>query len=203
MEVIGNAYALHKAWRVAQTIISICSAVATRTRNFIEIIEKYSNNTVFATSRKTPPGLRPLYIKSVIAGGGAPHRLGLYDSILIFSNHKHLLKDISLKKAIKNSRKIFPEKIITVEAKNLSEAIEALDSGADAIQLDKLSPEDIRHLKEIIRKRRLAVKIIVTGNITIESIDRYASLKPDIILSSDPYYGKPIDITTIIEPIKL
>ena len=41
-------------------------------------------------TRKTMPGLRLLEKEAVRAGGGANHRIGLYDGILIKENHAML-----------------------------------------------------------------------------------------------------------------
>ncbi|NPA98818.1 MAG: ModD protein [Crenarchaeota archaeon] len=201
LEVVGDAYSLHKAWRVAQTIIAVFSGVATRTRRFVELIRKHGGRTVLATTRKTLPGLRPLYIKSVIAGGGVPHRLGLYDSILVFPNHKRLIAAKTAEELVQMVKQVFPEKPVTIEAKSLDEAIEAIDAGADAVQLDKLAPSEVREIIDYIRRKHLNTKVIVAGNIGIDNIEDYARLEPDIIVSSAPYYGKPIDITTTIERI--
>ncbi len=199
LEVVGDAYSLHSAWRVAQTLVAVFSGIATRTRRFIDVIRKYGDKTVLATTRKTMPGLRPLYIKSVIAGGGAPHRLGLYDSILIFPNHKRLVSYERMKELISLIKQVFPEKPVTIEAKSVEEALEIIDAGADAVQLDKLAPEDVERIIKYVRSKGLRIKIIVAGNIEFENIEEYARLGPDIIVSSAPYYGRPIDITTIID----
>ena len=45
----------------------------------------------------------------------------------------------------------------------------------------------------------MRTKIIVAGNIGSQNIEEYARLGPDIIVSSAPYHGRPIDITTIID----
>jgi len=201
LEVIGDAYSLHKAWRVAQTLIAVFSGIATRTRRFVDLIRKHSSKTVLATTRKTMPGLRPLYIKSVIAGGGTPHRLGLYDSILVFPNHKRLIKYNDVKELVRLIKQVFPEKPVTIEAKSVEEAIEIIDAGADAVQLDKLPPSKVKVIVHYIKQKRQSTKIIVAGNIGLDSIEEYARLEPDIIVSSAPYYGKPIDITTTIEMI--
>ncbi len=199
LEVVGYAYSLHRAWRVAQTLVAVFSGIATRTRRFVDVIRKYSNKTVLATTRKTMPGLRSLYIKSVIAGGGAPHRLGLYDSILIFPNHKRLISYEKIKELISMVKQVFPEKPVTIEAKNVERALEIIDAGADAVQLDKLAPEEVDRIIRYVRNKGLRTKIIVAGNIGFENIEEYARLGPDIIVSSAPYYGRPIDITTIID----
>ncbi len=201
LEVIGEAYALHRAWRVAQTILSVCSGITTRTNKLIKKIRKYSEKTILATTRKTIPGLRALFLKAVIAGGGLPHRLGLFDSILVFPNHTRLLDSKDFKHIIRIAREAFPEKPVTIEVKSFDEAVKAIQAGANAVQLDKFPPDAVKKVIRFALKDKTNMRIIVTGNISEDNIEEYAKIKPDTIVTSAPYYGRPVDMETIIEPL--
>ena len=43
------------------------------------------------TTRKGFPGTKALAIKSVLAGGGYPHRLGISETVLIFKQHLNFI----------------------------------------------------------------------------------------------------------------
>ncbi len=201
LEAYGDPYSLHIAWRLAQNILSIFSGVATKTYRLIEKVRKINRKIILETTRKTPPGLRSLYLKAVIAGGAVPHRLGLHDTILIFENHIKIIGGWQkLEEIINKIRSKTITRPITVEAKTLEQAIIAAKSGANIIQLDKMKPEEVEKTIQTIRRIRPDIIIIVTGNIDEENIEEYAKPGPDIIVTSAPYYARPIDITTKIEP---
>ncbi len=199
LTVRGDPYALLAAWRVAQNIVSVCSGIATKARRMVEIVRKISRRTVVSVTRKTPPGLRQLFLKAAIAGGASPHRLGLYDSILIFRNHIELLGGWhNLEKTIEKLRRLFPSKLIGIEVKSIEEALKAASLGIDIVQLDKFSVEEARKAIELLRSRYPWIRIAVAGNIDEHNVAEYAALEPDEIVTSAPYYAKPIDMTTAI-----
>ena len=51
------------------------------------ILRKIGVKTVITATRKTSPGMRLLDKEGRNYGGGNPHRIGLYDRILIKDNH--------------------------------------------------------------------------------------------------------------------
>lgn len=73
------------AERTLLNFMGLLSGVATATARMVEAI-KGTRATICCT-RKTIPGLRALQKYAVRCGGGTPHRLGLYDAVLIKDNH--------------------------------------------------------------------------------------------------------------------
>ncbi len=63
------------------------SGIATETKKLVDIVKKINPNVTIAATRKTTPGFRKYEKKAVIIGGGEPHRMGLYDAVLIKDNH--------------------------------------------------------------------------------------------------------------------
>ena len=84
-EIAGNARAMLTAERAALNFLQTLSAVATKTRMYVEEIEG-TKARIFDT-RKTLPGLRRAQKYAVRVGGGHNHRIGLFDGILIKENH--------------------------------------------------------------------------------------------------------------------
>ena len=79
--VDANARALLGAERVALNLLCRLSGVATLTAVYVAKVAKTGARIV--DTRKTTPGLRALEKYAVRCGGGANHRFGLDDAILI------------------------------------------------------------------------------------------------------------------------
>ena len=73
------------AERTALNLLCRMSGVATATRALADAIAGYKAKIV--CTRKTTPGLRTLEKEAVRLGGGANHRFGLDDAMLIKDNH--------------------------------------------------------------------------------------------------------------------
>ncbi len=197
----GPARSLHAAWRVAQTVIGFASAVATYTRMMVEKARSVNPGITIATTRKAPPGSKPLFFKAVLCGGGSIHRFGLSDSILVFDNHLELMGGQDyLEKAIEKLKQRHPERKIGVEVKNPEQALRAAKAGAEYIQLEKMPPEKARETIEAIRKVNPNITIGVAGGITIDNVQEYARTGADIIVTSAPYNAGTVDLTTKIMP---
>jgi hypothetical protein len=85
LEIRGAARSILTAERVALNFLQRLSGIATLTRHFVEGAGKAKAQIL--DTRKTTPGLRALEKAAVVAGGGANHRFGLYDMVLVKDNH--------------------------------------------------------------------------------------------------------------------
>ena len=85
LTVTGNARALLTGERVALNLLGRLSSVATITELWSRQLE--GTHTKLIDTRKTTPGLRALEKYAVKVGGGANHRIGLFDGVLIKENH--------------------------------------------------------------------------------------------------------------------
>ena len=88
------------------------------------------------------PTLRALAKYAVRCGGGANHRMGLYDGVLIKDNHIRLAGGIA--EAVRRVRATGARLPIEVEAQSLEEVDAALAAGADIIMLDNLDDDEMR-----------------------------------------------------------
>ena len=107
--VKGNARALLTAERSALNFLQLLSAVATRTRSYVDAVS--GTRAVILDTRKTIPGLRIAEKYAVRIGGGQNQRMGLFDAILIKENH--ILACGGVKRALQVAAKMgtFPVQI--------------------------------------------------------------------------------------------
>ena len=196
VEAWGPAGALHAAWRVAQTLLAVCSGVATKTRRMVEKARRVNPRIAILSTRKTPPGLRAVLHKAVIAGGGLPHRAGLDDSILVFDNHLVFLEG-GLREAVERlSKGVGVARVWGVEVRSLEEALMAAKAGAGFIQFEKVPPDKLREYVEVLRREAPGVRVGAAGGIDEHNVEDYAATGIDFIVTSAVYHAKPIDVGT-------
>jgi len=182
MEISGHGKAILKGERTALNILMRMSGIATATQKALAEARKVSSHVRVACTRKTAPGLRYFDKKAVELGGGDTHRLSLDDCVLIKDNHLKLVG--SVKETVKRAKeRVSFTKKVEVEAKNLNQAMEAAEAGADIVMLDNMQPGEIlRVLKELERKKlREKVLVEASGGITEENIREYAKTGVDIL----------------------
>ena len=75
----GSARAILTAERTALNFVQTLSGTATTTAHYVKELE--GTTTQLLDTRKTIPGLRALQKYAVKCGGGANHRIGLFDAV--------------------------------------------------------------------------------------------------------------------------
>ncbi len=148
----GDARALLSAERSALNFLQMLSGVATVTRRYVAHIADVSpnpNGCVVLDTRKTMPGLRHAQKYAVRVGGGANHRMALWDGILIKENH--IAAAGGVRRAIERANGLGASVPVQIEVENLSELEEALAAGATSILLDDFSLEDMRRAFTVTR----------------------------------------------------
>jgi molybdenum transport protein len=193
----GPAGALHRGWKVAQTLIEIWSGVATAARAIVDAAVTVSPDVVVACTRKNVPGTKSFAIRAVRAGGAVMHRLGLSETILVFPEHRAFLAE-PLPQTVKRLRRAAPEKKLVIEVKSIDDAMTAVDAGFDVIQAEKFSPEQVAALSERLRgyvKTGGARPLIAAaGGVNAANAAAYAQAGADIIVTSAPYLARPCDV---------
>jgi molybdenum transport protein len=194
----GPAGAMHRGWKVAQTLIEIWSGVATAARAIVDAAAAVSPDVVVACTRKNVPGTKSFAIRAVRAGGAIMHRLGLSETILVFPEHRAFLAE-PLPETVKRLRRGAPEKKLVIEVKSIDDAMAAVDAGFDVIQAEKFSPEQIGALCERLRaapERPGAARprIAAAGGVNAGNAAAYAKAGADIIVTSAPYLARPCDV---------
>lgn len=170
----GPARALLTGERSALNFVQSLSAVATRCRQYADLVE--GTPVKLLDTRKTIPGLRLAQKYAVTCGGCHNHRIGLYDAFLIKENHIAACGGIA--QAVTSARQIAPGKPVEVEVESLEELKQALDAGADIIMLDELSHEDMRTAVQLTAGR---AKLEASGGINDSTLRSVAETGVDYI----------------------
>lgn len=192
----GESDTLHKAWKVSLNIFEYASGIATRTWKMKEKARSSNNKRVsIGTTRKVFPGTKKLALKSVVAGGGMPHRQSLSDSILIFKQHLEFFKDFKdAEKAINSVKEKTPEKKVLIEADNCIEAVRYSEMNIDGIQIDKADAAELKECIEKIKKKKPNIIILAAGGINESNAKEYAESGADVLVTTSVYFGKPVDM---------
>jgi len=173
-EMSGPAKILLTGERVALNFIQLLSGTATVVKQYVDHIE--GTNTRLLDTRKTIPGLRTAQKYAVTCGGGANHRIGLFDAYLIKENH--ILACGGIKQAIDKARQLHSDKLVEVEVESLEELNQALDAGSDIVMLDNFDIEMMRQAVELTKGK---AKLEVSGNVTLATIGDFARTGIDYI----------------------
>ncbi|RWH46335.1 MAG: carboxylating nicotinate-nucleotide diphosphorylase [Mesorhizobium sp.] len=173
--VRGPARALLTAERTALNFLCHLSGIATATAGIVDAVRPHKAQIV--CTRKTTPGLRMLQKYAVRAGGGANHRFGLNDAVLIKDNHIAIAGDI--RTAIERARAGVGHMVrIEVEVDTLDQLEEVLAFGADAVLLDNMSLEDITLAVGMVAGRAITE---ASGRINVETAAAVAATGVDLI----------------------
>jgi len=198
LEVRGTARALLAGERLALNIIMRMSGIATLTDSLVRKCRKVNPEVKVAATRKTTPGFREFEKRAVILGGGWPHRMGLYDAILIKNNHIKIAGGV--KEALARARKKNCGRKIEIEVENPEQAHIALENGADIIMLDNFRPAKAMKLAMELKKKRPSVLIELSGGIRPDNIGKYAPAADIISLGWLTHSVRSIDFSMKIEP---
>jgi len=198
LEVRGTARALLAGERLALNIIMRMSGIATLTDSLVRKCRKVNPEVKVAATRKTTPGFRQFEKKAVALGGGWPHRMGLYDAVLIKNNHIKIAGGV--KEALARVRKRDRGRKIEIEVENPEQAHIALENGADIIMLDNFRPAEAMKLAMELKKKRPSVLIELSGGIRPDNIGKYAPAADIISLGWLTHSVKSIDFSMKIEP---
>lgn len=174
MRIHGRARGILTAERTALNFLQHLSGIATAaSRAQAEL--KDSGVRVLDT-RKTLPGMRLLAKHAVRVGGGANHRAGLHDMILIKENH--IASAGGLTVAVQRARAAYPQLRVEVEVTHQGELEEALQVGVDRIMLDNYTPEAVRdavaHVRAHAQQGGTLPELEASGGVTVEQLGKLA-----------------------------
>jgi nicotinate-nucleotide pyrophosphorylase (carboxylating) len=163
--------------RTALNLISRLSGIATATSRLVEAAA--GTRATIVDTRKTTPGLRALEKAAVRDGGGANHRFGLDDAILIKDNHVAIAGGTTA--AIEAARRHAGHLVkIEIEVDTLAQLDEALAARADIVLLDNFTPSQLR---EAVARTAGRALLEASGRIDATTVRAIAETGVDLISS--------------------
>ena len=184
--ISGRARGVLGAERTALNFLCRMSGIATATRGLTDAIAGY--NAKIVCTRKTTPGLRALEKQAVRLGGGANHRFGLDDAMLIKDNHVALAGGV--RAALERARQHAGHLVkVELEVDTLDQLAEALEVGVDAVLLDNMTPETLRRAVTMVDGRAVTE---ASGRISPETAAAVAATGVDLISSGWITHSAPI-----------
>jgi nicotinate-nucleotide pyrophosphorylase (carboxylating) len=179
--VEGRVRSLLQTERIMLNIMQRMSGIATTTARYQACLDGL--HTKVLDTRKTTPGMRILEKMAVKIGGGANHRIGLFDMILIKDNHVDFAGGITaaVNRAKDWCKQQGKDLRIEVEVRNTPEILEALSAGVDRIMLDNYTPAATAEAVKLIREKNATVEIESSGGITIDTLRAYGEAGVDFI----------------------
>jgi len=174
-DVEGPARGILTAERTALNFLCHLSGIATATAALVTAVK--GTKAKIVCTRKTTPGLRAIEKYAVRAGGGANHRFGLDDAILIKDNHVAIAGSVT--EALRRARAAAGHLVkIEVEIDDLEQLAEALAGGADAMLLDNMSPDMLAKAVALAHGRAMTE---ASGRITVATARAIAAAGVDLI----------------------
>jgi nicotinate-nucleotide pyrophosphorylase (carboxylating) len=158
--------------RVALNFISHISGIATKTNQFVRLVNKKCK---ICCTRKTIPTLRVIQKYAVKLGGGTNHRFNLSDEFLIKDNH---IASSDIKTlvflAIKNKK----GRKITVEIDNLNQLKKIIGLKFNTVLFDNMNNKT---LKAGIKMAKKYYETEASGNVSLKSVKKISATGVDRI----------------------
>jgi len=194
LKVRGKAASILTAERTALNFMQRMCGVATLTSRFVDAVREFG--TLILDTRKTTPNLRLFEKNAVLCGGGANHRFGLFDRVLIKDNHRRLWQGGDpdrLDLAVAAARKAFPALEVEVEVESVAECASALRGQPEWVMLDNMDCEMMRACVALCKGH---AKTEASGGITLDRAREVAATGVDAIsLGCLTHSAKAVDLS--------
>jgi molybdenum transport protein len=188
LSFFGSYEKVHQAWKLTQVLLEYACKMATYSHEMLKNIKEVNPKCELLSTRKSFPFAKRFCIKAIMDGGAMPHRLGLSESVLFFSQHRSIYSnDAEFYKELKKLKLKVPEKKLVVESENLEDSTALMQSDIDVLQLDKVSLEVLEKIVALRDEKFLHVKILMAGGINKNNATAYAALGIDGIVTSALY----------------
>jgi nicotinate-nucleotide pyrophosphorylase (carboxylating) len=185
-KVEANARAALGAERVALNLLCRLSGIATLTAAYVA--ETAGTKARIIDTRKTTPGLRALEKYAVRCGGGANHRFGLDDAILIKDNHVAAAGGVG--EAVRRARASVGHMVkIEVEIDRLDQLEDALAERPDIVMLDNFSVSD---LGKAVHRTAGRALLEASGGVSLQTARAIANTGVDLISVGALTHSAPV-----------
>lgn len=173
----GPAAAVLTGERTALNFIQHLSGIATLTARYVAAVAGTGCRVL--DTRKTVPGYRALAKYAVRCGGGANHRFGLYDRVLLKDNHWAAGDGIAA--MVARARATRPDLAIEVEVDDLGQFAQVLSLDVDWIMLDNFAAVDVAVAVAARNAAGSRTLLEVSGNVTLETAGVFARAGADAV----------------------
>lgn len=195
----GEARKILMMERTCLNFMCRLSGISTLANQFVKLAGEKGAKAKILDTRKTTPAWRRLEKYAVACGGGANHRMGLYDAVMIKDNHlamygAHIKDDkLSVTAAIEMARAWVSENkaklphgentIVQIEVDTLEQLELALSASPDIVLLDNMGPD---RLTKAVGMRDAANKDVLleaSGGVSLSTVAAIAETGVDRISS--------------------
>ena len=177
-ELKGDSKDLLSAERTILDILQHASGIATNANKYAKI----AKNIQVLDTRKTRPLLREFEKYASKVGGITNHRMGLDDCLMLKDTHLALFDSISDAVSLARKNISFTTKI-EVECETFEMTKEAMQNRVEIIMCDNMAEDEIKKVVKYRNENYPLTLIEVSGNITIETIEKYINLGIDAVSS--------------------
>jgi len=195
LEAQGSAAALHRGWKSAQVLMEWSSGLASAAAELVAAAAPLP----VACTRKTPPGSKALAVKAMRCGGAVMHRLGLSESLLLFTEHRRFLAEPAAA-TVARLHGALPEHKLAVEVHSAEEALAWARVGAEILQLEKFSPAAVAACRDLLASHHLHPILAAAGGIHPGNAAAYSASGARLLVSSWPYSAPPRDVAVSLIP---
>jgi len=159
--------------------MEILSGISTTTRAIVDAARRANPICRVACTRKHMPGIKRWALRAIEAGGAAPHRLGLSDYVLVFDEHRKLLDNgRPLAEHFAQLRDNTPERRLAAEATSLEDAIMLAKAGAEIVQVDKMSPDQVAAVSKELANISPRPRLAAAGGVNASNAGAYPAAAP-------------------------
>ncbi len=186
----GEFGAIHAVYKSVQNLLEYACGIALSAREMVEAAKSANPKCEVLLTRKVIPFAKKLCLKAGLEGGARIHRLGTYDTVLFFDHHTCAYGDLNEFLAqIARFKSQLCERKILVECKDVEFGKAALKAGADGVQCDKMSAEDVGFLVKARDEMAPNAVVMAAGGVNKGNAAAYAATLCDALVTSAPYKG--------------
>ena len=174
----GSALFILMLERTLLNFLQRLCAIATRTQQFVKRISH--TKAIILDTRKTSPGFRSFEKYAVRSGGGANHRMGLYDALMIKDTHTDQLGGMA--SVISRLPLLTPNALpVIVEVRSNEELDIVLKEGQGKVTRVLFDNLSISQLKEGVSRCYGVFQTEASGNVDLNRVASIAETGVDFI----------------------
>ena len=191
----GSAHQILTMERTCLNFMCRLSGISTLAARFTDQVT--GTNVKVLDTRKTTPGYRRLEKYAVACGGGANHRMGLYDAVMIKDNHlafyrawnkeskDAIVEGLQLARDwVEANKSTLPngaQTVVQLEVDTLEQFERALPSKPDIVLLDNMTNEQLTTAVNRRNEAAPGVLLEASGGVNLETIGGIAKTGVDRI----------------------